>query len=433
LGGSWQDNLFNHPTRLEEHLDLLTSSGGNYVRNVMSHRNEGNVFAYERGEDGLFDLDRFNNEYWDRFERFLEMAYERDVIVQIEIWATWDLYEDHQSLGGWSHHPYNPSNTSTYTPETSGLPTAVDYAPQGEPTDHPFFRSVPELDDNELLLEYQRAFVDRLLSYSLAYPNVLYCMNNETGERVEWGDYWARLVHGRAAEAGVTAYVTDMRRNEDVRSEDHAHVYDRPDLYNYLDISQNNAWEGLGQNHYDRILYVRERTAGHVRPINNVKNYGASRHGEEETVARMGRIVFAGAASARFHRPHPLEDPAMHEAATETGLGLSPRAQHVIGSLRLATNELDLDRVEPRNDLLRDRESNEAYLLAEPDRQYAAYFPDGGSVELDLSSGTGDFTVRWIDLDVGEWIAERIVTASSQVSIETPGQGHWVVVLRPVE
>ncbi|MEX2401121.1 MAG: hypothetical protein WD423_10145, partial [Rhodothermales bacterium] len=266
LGGSWQDNLFNHPTRLEEHLDLLTSSGGNYVRNVMSHRNEGNVFAYERGEDGLFDLDRFNDEYWDRFERFLEMAYERDVIVQIEIWATWDLYEDHQSLGGWSHHPYNPSNTSTYTPETSGLPTAVDYAPQGEPTDHPFFRSVPELDDNELLLEYQRAFVDRLLSYSLAYPNVLYCMNNETGERVEWGDYWARLVHGRAAEAGVTAYVTDMRRNEDVRSEDHAHVYDRPDLYNYLDISQNNAWEGLGQNHYDRILYVRERTAGHVRP-----------------------------------------------------------------------------------------------------------------------------------------------------------------------
>lgn len=77
LGGSWQDNLFNHPKRLEEHLDLLMAAGGNYVRNVMSHRNEGNVFAYERESDGLFDLDRFNDAYWSRLERFLEMTRER--------------------------------------------------------------------------------------------------------------------------------------------------------------------------------------------------------------------------------------------------------------------------------------------------------------------------------------------------------------------
>lgn len=56
IGGSWQDNLFNHPSGLEDHLDLMTSVGGNYVRNVMSHRNLGNVFAYSRSEDGIFDL-----------------------------------------------------------------------------------------------------------------------------------------------------------------------------------------------------------------------------------------------------------------------------------------------------------------------------------------------------------------------------------------
>lgn len=53
LGGSWQDNLFNQPIGLERRLDLLTSVGGNYLRNVMSHRNEGNVFPYEHNEDGL--------------------------------------------------------------------------------------------------------------------------------------------------------------------------------------------------------------------------------------------------------------------------------------------------------------------------------------------------------------------------------------------
>jgi hypothetical protein len=50
LGGTWQDNLFNHPIGLERHLDLLKSAGGNYVRNVMSHRNVGNVFAYKHGQ-----------------------------------------------------------------------------------------------------------------------------------------------------------------------------------------------------------------------------------------------------------------------------------------------------------------------------------------------------------------------------------------------
>jgi hypothetical protein len=65
LGGSWQDNLFNHPIGLEKHLDLLVSVGGNYVRNTMSHRNQGNLFAYTQRagpgipleEDGKFDLD----------------------------------------------------------------------------------------------------------------------------------------------------------------------------------------------------------------------------------------------------------------------------------------------------------------------------------------------------------------------------------------
>ena len=69
LGGSWQDHLFNHPIGLTRHLDLLRSVGGNDVRNVMSHQNTGNVFAYEQ-VDGKFDLDQWNEEYWRRFENF---------------------------------------------------------------------------------------------------------------------------------------------------------------------------------------------------------------------------------------------------------------------------------------------------------------------------------------------------------------------------
>jgi hypothetical protein len=428
LGGSWQDNLFNHPTNLEAHLDLLASVGGNYVRNVMSHRNEGNVFPYGR-EGGLFDLDQFNNEYWSRLREFLELTAERDIFIQIELWATWDLYEDHQTSGGWSCHPYNPENNVTYTANESGLPTAIDYMPANEPTGHPFFRSVPELDNNRLLLGYQQAFIDEVLSHSLEYPHVLYCANNETGERAEWGDYWVDYVRRRAAESDVAVHTTDMRRTEDVRAEDHAHMYTDPDRYTFLDISQNNAWAGLGQEHFDNIRYVSEQTADAPRPMNNVKNYGASRHGEEESIARFCRIVFAGCASARFHRPHPHEDPEAHESATEVGLGLSPRAQRVIQSLRMLTDAVEILDSKPRTDLLGDRDPDEAYLLADPGEYYAAYFPDGGSVTADFSEVPGELDIRWLDIDAATWSNSETIESGASVRLAAPGDGHWAALL----
>lgn len=432
LGGSWQDNMFNHPSGLDRHLDRLKSVGGNYLRNTMSHRNTGNAFAYAQ-RDGKFDLDQWNGEFWERFENFLKLTRERDIIVQLELWDPWDHYVDHQSLGGWSKHPFNPVNNVNYTAGQSGLPEQVDYQPRGEPTGHAFFRTVPALADNRLVLRYQQAFVDKLLSYSLAHPHVLYCMNNETGERVEWGDYWAAYVRQHAEAAGVEVQITDMRRSEDIRSRDHAHVFDHPALYSFVDISQNNAWAGLGQGHYDNILFVRERLAQRPRPINNNKNYGAARHGEEESVARFCRIVFAGCASVRFHRPHPREDPEAHEAATDFGLGLSPRAQTIIASMREIANAFDVFRAAPRNDLLGEREVNEAYCLAEPGKQYAVYFPNGGAVTLDVSATEGPLQIRWLDIDQSVWSEPETVTANGTLTLKAPGDGHRAVVVQSKE
>ncbi len=427
LGGSWQDNLFNHPVKLEEHLDVLASVGGNYLRNTMSHRNVGNVFAYERDENGLFDLDRFNPEYWNRFENFLRLAFERDMIVQIELWDPADLYHDHQSFGGWSHHPFNPANNINYTSEESGLPNVIEYGAVPVPTEHPFFKTVPGLDNNEIVLHYQKAYVDKLLSISLRYPNILYCMHNETGEKVEFGDYWADYFRQKGEEAGVIIHTTDMRRGEDVRSEDHAHIFNNPERYTFVDISQNNATLGYGRRHYDNIVFVRERLSSHPRPINNNKNYGAVRGGEEESVARMGRMVFAGAASARFHRPHPHEDPKYMYEKSEWGMGLSPRAQKIIKSLRMATDELDLDHTLPRPDLVKPHDDTQAYLLAQEGIKYAVYFPAGGSASLDIPGGTRNY--RWINLDNAHWEKPGQLTSDGMVLLDSPDKRHWIILL----
>jgi len=84
---------------------------------------------------------------------------------------------------------------------------------------------------------------------------------------------------------------------------------------------------------------------------------------------------------------------------------------------------------EPRNDLLSDRQPNEAYCLAEPGKQYAVYFPDGGLVKLDVSTAKGTLQVRWLDISRNAWQQPQSVTGGGTLELKTPGTGHWAVLV----
>lgn len=186
LGGSGDDNLFQWTgSRLTDHLDLLVSVGGNYLRNTMSDRDEGDAYPFKELPNGKYDLNQRNDEYWNRFEALLKLTSEREIIIQIEVWDRFD-YTDHGRFESWNHSPYNPANNINYTPDKSGLATAY---PKHHPgaDKQPFFHTIPKMDDNLVLRTYQEAFVDKMLSHSLRYGNVLYCMNNETSTSPAWG------------------------------------------------------------------------------------------------------------------------------------------------------------------------------------------------------------------------------------------------------
>jgi hypothetical protein len=436
LGGADQDNPFNHPglppNGLESHLDLLVSVGGNYIRNTMTSRDlktddleffrDRNYYPFYRdSETGLFDLERFKDEYWTRFRSFMDMTLERDIIVQIEIWDRVDFGRDHTDYPahGWSAQPYNPKNNINYTAAESRLPEIVDTHPGQR--ENPFFRTTPAQEDNPLVLRYQEKFVEKLLSITLEYPNVLYCISNETNESEYWSGYWARFILDRAEEMGVDAYITEMWDAHYLTDPMHRHTFDHPDLYAYVDISQNNHQSG--QTHWDNMQMARELVADPIRPMNNVKVYGGQRHGGgiEEGMQKFWRNIIGGMASARFHRP-----------GTERGFygaGLGPLAQTNLRSARKFSEALDIFRAEPRQDLLRNRKDNEAYITVISGEQYAIYFPDGGSVDLDLSNTKGDFQLRWMNIGKSEWTGETIVTGGNYIEIMSPGEGQWALIL----
>jgi hypothetical protein len=417
LGGTRDDSLFQIPD-LRQHLDELQAVGGNYIRNTMSDRpdHDFEVYPFRQLPDGRYDLEQWNDEYWTRFENLLRWTAERQIIVQIEVWDRFD-YTDSGDSQRWSKHPYNPRNNVNYTSEQSGLKAT--YTKHPGANEQPFFYSVPGLQNNSVLLRYQVAQVDRMLAASLPYGHVLYCMDNETSGDPAWGRYWAEHIRRRAAEAGVTAQVTEMWDQWDIKGGHHKETFDHPERYTFIDVSQNN--HNRGQQHWDNLQWVRDYVAAQPRPINTVKIYGAdtgkygtSRDGQE----RFWRNILGGAAGTRFHRP-------------DSGLGLSDIAKAHIRGMRMLTSRLDIFRCAPDVDSRRlgDRDPNEAYLTCIPGRQYAVYFPDGGQVSLDLNDAAGDFRVDWLDILESSWTDESRVRGGRQVPLRSPGSGHWACLL----
>ena len=266
LGASDDDNLFQWPKELLiPQLDSMVMVGANYVRNTMSDRHDKNfeVYPYQQLDNGKYDLNKWNNTYWDRFENFLDVTEKRNIIVQIEVWDRFDYSRNH-----WSSNPYNPENNINYTHEESKLDAA--YPDHPGANRQPFFFTTPQQQNNELLLVYQRRFVEKMLSYSLKHNNVLYCMDNETSAQEEWAVFWSEYILNFARKSGKKICVTEMWDDWDLKSDRHKRTFEHPERYAFCDVSQNN--QKKGQVHWDNFQWVRNYISQHPRPLNTEKH-----------------------------------------------------------------------------------------------------------------------------------------------------------------
>jgi hypothetical protein len=449
LGGSSNDNLFQQSfAGLDEELDKLVSSGGNYLRCTMSSRDEGDEYPFYRDtQTGLFDLDKWNDYYWEKFEYFLKATQKREIIVQVEIWATYDFYSrtSHIVEGktAWERNPFNPRNNINYDTWETGLSEL--FESHGQSLINPFFNTTIPLHEpfdfnvRSILLGYQQKFVDKLLSISLMYNNVLYCIDNETQADPQWSIYWAQYIRKKAEENNHLIETTEMfdpfdptgGAVEGVQTQNRfTHFFmsrsnvnvalSRPKIFTFIDISNHNAQ--VGQVHYETAYYIWKKIqeSGIIRPVNHVKIYGAgeggwngsTRDGEE----RFWRNVFAGAASVRFHRP-------------TSGLGNSDLALSHLRSMRMLTDEMDFFNHKPANQLLINRDENGAYCLAIEGKEYVIYFTGKGEVGLNVPAGK--YEVRWLNIKTSEW--GRTETMESPGALKTPSGDQWVVFIEKMD
>lgn len=428
FGGSKTDHIFLLDD-LKEHLDEIHTVGANYVRNTMSQREGKELKPHQLLEDGFFDLDQWNEEYWRRFQDMLKWTAERDIFVQIEVWDRFDYSRDN-----WDHSPWNPGVNVNYTYEQTGF--TAEYPAHPSQDLHPFFHSIPGMprydEKLDLVRSYQEAFVDKMLSYSLDYGHVLYCMNNETSTPPQWGQHWINFIKDRAAEKGVSVWATDMFDDAylgDQATNTHI-VFDDPEHYMFADISQVNS-RNFDETHWDRLQWLLQQMNKHPRPSNHTKIYGSGYYtfgtgGPEDGVERFWRNIIGGSASARFHRP-------------DAGNGLNDLAKGAIQAARLLEDQIKFWEVDPHMALLSNRETNEAYLAAKPGELYVLYFTNGGSVALDLSNAPGEFGITWISVAMGRVVEssqtggyrlmDKTIEGGQVVTLSAPYKGGWVAAI----
>jgi len=418
LGGSKTDHIFLLDD-LKEHLDEMKEVGGNYVRNTMSQREEKELKAHKLLPDGKFDLDQWNEDYWNRFQNMLQWTCEREIFVQIEVWDRFDY-----STERWDHSPWNPAKNINYTYEETGF--AEKYPLHSSRDVQPFFHSIKGMEkyqkQYDLIRKHQERFVSKMLSYSLKYGHILYCMNNETSTPAKWGQYWMKFIRDKGLQEGNQVYTTDMF-DDAFRAEEAVHtpvIFDDPQTYPFVDISQVNS-RNFGETHWEKMQWLVEKASKYPRPINHTKIYGSGytsfgSGGPEDGVERFWRNIIGGCASSRFHRDG-------------SGNGLNSFAKATLKAARKLESMIKMWDVTPQMQLLSDRSENEAYVAAKPGEQYAIYFPDGGSVGLDLSEHDAVFTLKWISVGTGEWGTETTIHGGNIAAIAAPDKGGWAAAI----
>ncbi len=414
LGGTRNDNLFQEPDAAQ-HLKELARVGGNYIRNTMSARDSGNVQPFLLLDNGSYDLDQWNPEYWQRFETLLQAARRLNIIVQIDLWDRLDF-----SQTEWLVNAFNPGINISYTYAESGLDSLY---PQHAGQDlQPFFHSIPGLphyiSELEKIRHYQEKYVSKLLDHTLKYPNILYCMNNETNTPVEWGQYWVTFIRSRASAEHHEVYATDIfdanYRPGTCLACLMAAV--TPEMYQFLDVSSINS-RNFGQAHWDTLQVIMNRVKDFKRPVNTIKvdggGFTAGGSGTpQDGVERFCRNLVGGMAAARFHKP-------------TSGNGLNEFAQSTIKAIRMAEEYVKFWEIEPAMNLLADRGANEAYAATNGRDKFLVYFPAGGAVTLTTGGVQGIFELIWINVAPGNRVDMTIVQPQGSVKLTTPDSSGW--------
>lgn len=321
-----------------------------------------------------FDLDRFDDAYFQRLRERVEKARQKGIYVSVMLFQVWSSAKSW--LGGtpWRGHPYHPdNNVQGFNGNTHG-------------------DDGPDINDPRVRAR-QAAYICKVVDTLSDLDNVLYEVTNEGGNK-DWDWFVVNTVHA----------------DEKTKPEQHpvgltGHGSESNDEM----VASPADWFSPGSNDWPDLKTD-------PRPVD----------GKKVSLLDTDHVFDVGGDQKRvwkgFLRGHnvlfmdPYDDPAWAPILAGQGVGVrdAEASRRAMGLARSYSVRMDLAASRPAGELV-----STGYCLAVPGSEYLTYLPDGGDVTIDLSGAAGLLSVEWAHPITGRFL-RRVCAAVVEASPEKP-------------
>jgi len=415
--GSHTWNNFQHngvypSVNYDEYLDFLQEHHHNFIRFWVWEQGGWDPWAKDHVQVGAlafvrtgpgqaldgqpkYDLTRFNEEYFQLLRQRVRAARDRGIYVSVMLFEGWSVEKKGQGGNPWQGHPFNQANN------INGVDGDSNGDGQGP--------EIHTLAAPKAILDFQHAYVRRVLDTLNALDNVLYEIGNEMHPgSIQWQYRMIDFIHAYEKQkpkqhpVGMTGAPIDNAAllagpadwiaptAKDGYNTDPPVADGRKVIISDVD----HVWP----RHFPQWPWK-----SFLRGLTTVfmDLYGATKIGGQE----IKSLKFVGDWMAH------------HETSRLR-----------MGQTRRLADRINLAAMTPQPSLV-----SSGYCLAHPakrDAEYVVYLPDGGSVTVDLSGSEGSLTVEWIHPQTGAVQAGRPVAAGGSAKLDAPFAGDAVVYLR---
>jgi hypothetical protein len=343
-----------------------------------------------------FDLKKFNPDYFDRMRARVTECRDRGIYCAVQLFQGFSYNRPHNcGVQTWSGHPYNAENN------INGL--NGDKNGDGQ----------PDLGDSEVR-EAHAAYLKKIVDTVDDLDNVLYEVVNEGGGK-DW-DWWiVDTMHRLETEKGKRHPVGLTGAGAETMEEMMASPAEWISPFGRQFLFDPPAWDGrkVSVNDTDHLW-------GHGGAVTWAWKSFVRGH---NTLLMDSWDPIAGAPCPEVNwgpKPgYPLRDLNRRDDPTWEPV------RQALGLTRQYANRMDLASTKPNNEL-----AGTGYCLANPEREFLVYLPEGDRVDVDLSHASGTLTAEWMHPVTGAITLGGTVEGGKQLRFDVPFVGPAVLYLR---
>jgi hypothetical protein len=330
-----------------------------------------------------FDLDQFNQAYFDRLRQRVTEAGERGIYVSVMLFQGWSLNKTGSPNGNpFYAHPLNARNNIQQ----------LGAAETNQDEDDPALKTLHGMG-NLQVLRYQEAYVRKVIETVNDLDNVLYEIINEGGATA-WQYHMIDFIHQTESmmpkkhPVGMTHRISPVMYNE--------HLWNSPADW-ISPALEPQAWLIPESEFIENYMNDPPANQGKkvvITDTDHLWGHGGNYKWAWKSFTRGLNPIFMDPYNSLAGKLNPEKVPWMFIKGgickdTYNYPDWEPLREN-LGYIRDLANRLDLVSMKPMNEL-----SSTAYCLANPGEEYVFYFPEGGTATIDLRADSALYDVEW--------------------------------------